>query len=97
VGSGPNSTTLHYQASDRFMNDGEVLLIDAAASYGGYAADVTRTFPVNGRFTPEQRAIYEIVLAAQKAAESQVGRAPRGRSCPMRRTTELRSGWRDWA
>jgi Xaa-Pro aminopeptidase len=72
VGSGPNSTTLHYQASDRFMNDGEVLLIDAAASYGGYAADVTRTFPVNGRFSPEQRAIYEIVLAAQKAAAAQI-------------------------
>lgn len=68
VGSGPNSTTLHYQASDRFMNSGEVLLIDAAASYGGYAADVTRTFPVNGTFTPEQRGVYEVVLAAQKAA-----------------------------
>jgi Xaa-Pro aminopeptidase len=72
VGSGPNSTTLHYRAADRFMQDGEVLLIDAAASYGGYAADVTRTFPVNGRFSPEQRAIYEVVLAAQKAAESQI-------------------------
>jgi Xaa-Pro aminopeptidase len=70
VGSGPNSTTLHYQAADRFMNAGEVLLIDAAASYGGYAADVTRTFPVNGRFSPEQRAVYEVVLAAQKAAEA---------------------------
>jgi Xaa-Pro aminopeptidase len=72
VGSGPNSTTLHYRAADRFMNDGEVLLIDAGASYGGYAADVTRTLPVNGRFSPEQRAIYEVVLAAQKAAESEV-------------------------
>jgi Xaa-Pro aminopeptidase len=69
VGSGPNSTTLHYQAADRFMNAGEVLLIDAAASYGGYAADVTRTFPVSGRFSPEQRAVYEVVLTAQKAAE----------------------------
>jgi Xaa-Pro aminopeptidase len=72
VGSGPNSTTLHYRAADRFMNGGEVLLIDAAASYGGYAADVTRTLPVNGRFSAEQRAIYEVVLAAQKAAEAQV-------------------------
>ncbi|HSJ24391.1 MAG TPA: aminopeptidase P N-terminal domain-containing protein [Longimicrobiales bacterium] len=72
VGSGPNSTTLHYQASDRFMEAGDVLLIDAAASYGGYAADVTRTFPVNGRFAAEQRAVYEVVLAAQKAAESQI-------------------------
>lgn len=72
VGSGPNSTTLHYQASDRFMESGDVLLIDAAASYGGYAADVTRTFPVNGTFTPDQRAIYEIVLAAQKAAAARI-------------------------
>jgi Xaa-Pro aminopeptidase len=72
VGSGPNSTTLHYRAADRFMDDGEVLLIDAAASYGGYAADITRTMPVNGRFSPEQRAIYEVVLAAHKAAAAQV-------------------------
>jgi Xaa-Pro aminopeptidase len=74
VGSGPNSTTLHYQASNRFMQDGDVLLIDAAASYAGYAADVTRTFPVNGRFTREQRAIYEIVLSAQKAAAARIRR-----------------------
>ena len=74
VGSGPNSTTLHYQASDRFMESADVLLIDAAASYGGYAADVTRTFPVDGTFSAEQRDIYEIVLAAQKAAESQIRR-----------------------
>ena len=72
VGSGPNSTTLHYRAANRFMNAGEVLLIDAAASYGGYAADVTRTMPVNGRFSAEQRAIYGVVLAAQKAAESKL-------------------------
>ncbi|CAN5618234.1 aminopeptidase P N-terminal domain-containing protein [soil metagenome] len=69
VGSGPNSTTLHYREADRFMQANEVLLIDAAASYRGYAADITRTMPVNGRFTPGQRAIYEIVLRAQKAAE----------------------------
>lgn len=70
VGSGGNATTLHYRAADRFMKDGEVLLFDVAASYRGYAADVTRTIPVNGRFSPEQREIYEIVLAAQKAAEA---------------------------
>jgi Xaa-Pro aminopeptidase len=72
VGSGPNSTTLHYRAADRFMQPGEVLLIDAGASYGGYAADVTRTVPVDGRFSAEQRAIHEVVLAAHKAAESQI-------------------------
>jgi Xaa-Pro aminopeptidase len=71
VGSGPNSTTLHYRTADRYMQDGEMLVMDIGASYNGYAADVTRSVPVNGRFTPEQRAIYEIVLAAQKAAEQQ--------------------------
>jgi Xaa-Pro aminopeptidase len=72
VGSGPNSTTLHYRDADRFMRDGEVLLMDVGASYRGYAADVTRTMPVNGTFSPEQRAVYEIVLDAQKAAENTV-------------------------
>ena len=72
VGSGPNSTTLHYNRDDRFMQAGELVNMDMATYYGGYTADVTRTVPVSGRFTPEQRAIYEIVLAAQKAAERQV-------------------------
>jgi Xaa-Pro aminopeptidase len=71
VGSGPNSTTLHYRDADRFMQADEVLLMDVGASYRGYAADVTRTIPVNGTFSAEQRAVYEIVLAAQKAAEAQ--------------------------
>jgi Xaa-Pro aminopeptidase len=70
VGSGGNSTTLHYRAADRFMEDGEVLLFDVGSQYRGYAADITRTVPVNGRYSPEQRAIYEIVLEAQKAAEA---------------------------
>jgi Xaa-Pro aminopeptidase len=70
VGSGANATTLHYRSADRFMHDGELLLFDVAAQYRGYAADVTRTVPVNGRFTPEQRAIYQLVLDAQKAAEA---------------------------
>ncbi|HEX5313348.1 MAG TPA: Xaa-Pro aminopeptidase [Gammaproteobacteria bacterium] len=68
VGSGANSCVLHYVANDRRMTDGDLLLIDAACEEECYAADITRTFPVNGRFTPEQRAIYELVLAAQKAA-----------------------------
>jgi Xaa-Pro aminopeptidase len=72
VASGPNSTTLHYRATDRFMEDGEVLLMDVGAAYQGYAADITRTIPVNGRFAEDQRAIYEIVLAAQKAAEEEI-------------------------
>jgi len=69
VGSGPNSTILHYNANDRFMDDGDVVVVDIGASYGGYAADVTRTVPVNGRFSPEQREIYQLVRDAQAAAE----------------------------
>lgn len=71
VGSGPNATTLHYNRDDRFMNAGDLLLIDAATQYGGYAADVTRTFPVSGTFTAPQREVYAIVRAAQAAAERQ--------------------------
>jgi Xaa-Pro aminopeptidase len=67
VGSGPNATTLHYLASTRRMNDGDLLLVDAAGNFQGLTGDITRTYPVNGRFTREQRDIYEIVLRAQEA------------------------------
>jgi Xaa-Pro aminopeptidase len=67
VGSGPNATILHYEKSSRRMEAGDLLLVDAAANYQGYTGDITRTYPVNGRFTREQRDIYEIVLAAQEA------------------------------
>jgi Xaa-Pro aminopeptidase len=80
VGSGPNSTVLHYNRDDRYMKAGDVLLIDAAASFGGYAADITRTFPVSGKFTPEQREVYQIVRDAQAAAE---------------RTAKVGASWRD--
>ncbi len=68
VGSGPNSTILHYSANRRRMDSGELLLMDVGAQCSDYASDVTRTVPVNGKFTPRQREIYEIVLGAQKAA-----------------------------
>ena len=68
VGSGINSTILHYSANDRTMQDGDILLVDAACEYSMYAADITRTVPVNGHFTPRQREIYNIVLGAQQAA-----------------------------
>ena len=71
VGSGPNSTTLHYNRNDRFMEAGDVVVIDIGASYRGYTADVTRTLPVSGTFSPAQREIYTIVRAAQSAAERQ--------------------------
>jgi Xaa-Pro aminopeptidase len=67
TGSGPNGAVLHYPKDDRVMKDGELIVIDAAAEAEMYAADVTRTLPVGGKFTKEQRDIYEIVLAAQKA------------------------------
>jgi Xaa-Pro aminopeptidase len=68
VGGGANSCTLHYHENSAELRDGDLLLIDAGCEYGLYASDITRTFPVNGRFSPEQRAIYEVVLEAQEAA-----------------------------
>ena len=68
VGSGANSCVLHYIDNSREMKEGDILLIDAGAEYECYASDVTRTFPVNGRFSDSQRAVYEVVLAAQLAA-----------------------------
>ncbi len=68
VASGPNATVLHYVRNDRTILDGDLVLIDAGCELDYYAADISRTFPANGRFSPAQRRIYEIVLAAQLAA-----------------------------
>ena len=68
VGAGFNSTVLHYSALDSEIKDGDVVVIDVGGEYGGYAADITRTLPANGKFTPRQREIYDIVLGAQNAA-----------------------------
>lgn len=68
IGSGSNSTVLHYSQSTRRMRPGELVVMDVGGEYGHYAADLTRTVPVGGRFTPRQREIYEIVLGAQRAA-----------------------------
>ena len=67
VASGPNACILHYGENTRRMQDGELLLIDAGCEWGYHAADITRTFPVNGRFTAAQRTVYEVVLRAQLA------------------------------
>lgn len=67
VGSGPMSCVLHYTANRRLMQSGDMVCMDAGGEFRGYAADITRSFPVNGRFTSEQRAIYELVLAGQEA------------------------------
>ena len=65
VASGPNACVLHYRDNDREMQDGDLLLVDAGCEFRGYASDITRTFPVNGRFTAAQKAVYEVVLDAQ--------------------------------
>jgi Xaa-Pro aminopeptidase len=72
VGSGPNSTVLHYPAGTREAMSGEVVLMDVSAYYDGYTADITRTVSVDPTFSPEQRDVYEIVLEAQKAAEAEI-------------------------
>ena len=72
IGSGPNSTQYHYNANDRRIGRGEVVGMDVGAGFGGYAADVTRTLPADGRFSPEQRALYQIVRDAQEAAAKTV-------------------------
>jgi Xaa-Pro aminopeptidase len=72
VGGGANGCVLHYRANHSILRDGDLLLIDAGAEYSCYASDITRTFPVNGRFTTEQRALYDVVLAAQTAAIDEV-------------------------
>jgi Xaa-Pro aminopeptidase len=72
VGGGDNSCILHYTENNAPLRDGDIVLIDAGAEVDGYASDITRSFPVNGRFSGEQRAIYELVLAAQQAAIDKV-------------------------
>ena len=68
VGGGENGCILHYVENDKVLKDGDLVLIDAACEYQLYASDITRTFPVNGKFSPEQKALYEVVLKAQLAA-----------------------------
>ena len=69
VGSGPNSTTLHYSADDRYIDKNDMIVMDIGASFRGYAADVTRSVPASGTFSPVQRDIYSAVRAAQAAGE----------------------------
>jgi len=68
VGAGPNSTALHYDKLSRKIEDGDIVVLDVGAQYAGYSADITRTLPANGKFTPRQLEIYNIVLGAQNAA-----------------------------
>ncbi len=68
VGAGPNSTALHYDRLSRKIEDGDIVVLDVGAQFSGYSADITRTLPANGKFTPRQLEIYNIVLGAQNAA-----------------------------
>ncbi len=72
VGAGANACVLHYTNNNDRLRDGDLVLIDAGCEFQGYAADITRTFPVNGKFTAEQRAIYDLVLEAQLAAIAKI-------------------------
>ncbi len=68
VGSGPNSTVLHYEKNDRTIEDGDLVVVDIGGEYKGYTADITRTYPASGKYTPRQREIYQLVLDGQSAA-----------------------------
>ncbi|MEO7558224.1 MAG: aminopeptidase P N-terminal domain-containing protein, partial [Gammaproteobacteria bacterium] len=72
VGGGSNGCILHYTENNAVLNEGDLLLVDAGAEFDSYAGDITRTFPINGRFTPAQQAVYEVVLEAQVAAIAKI-------------------------
>ena len=90
VAAGANACVLHYRADAGLVRDGELVLIDAGCELDGYASDITRTFPANGRFTGPQRALYELVLASQEAA---VAATKPVRASPTRTTPPSRC-WR---
>ena len=88
VGSGPNSVILHYDKNDRQMRQGELVVVDIGAEFREYAADITRTYPVGGKFSARQREIYGIVLAAQEAALKEVKPGvPIGKTSPIHRAS----------
>lgn len=92
VGSGSNATTLHYNANSRIVEAGDVIVMDMATQFDGYSADITRTIPASGRFSTAQREIYDIVLAAQKAAEAEVAPGARWQALTGAATGTLARG-----
>lgn len=91
VGSGENACILHYTENSAQINDGDLILIDAGAEYLGYAADITRTFPVNGTFSEPQKAIYNLVLKSQEKALAMIGPGvtlPQAMECVVEVITE---------
>jgi Xaa-Pro aminopeptidase len=95
VGSGPNATILHYVHNDRVLQDGDLLLMDVGASCRGYVADVTRTIPVNGKFSDRQRELYSLVLKANQEAIKKMVPGARILDCHHRATEIIVSGLYD--
>jgi Xaa-Pro aminopeptidase len=92
VGSGPNATILHYNASSRLMQAGDLLLVDAAATYQGMSGDITRTYPVSGTFTEAQKDIHRLVVAAQDAALKAAVAGNRTRAAEQAAAEVVRAG-----
>src|SRR5206468_7657958 len=92
VASGPNATILHYEKSSRRMEDGELLLVDAAANYKYLTVDITRTYPVNGKFTEAQKDIFNIVLRAQEEAMKVAKAGARLRDIHQRTVEVIKEG-----
>ena len=91
VASGQHACVLHYVENADVLRDGDLLLIDAGCELDGYASDITRTFPVNGRYSGPQRDVYDLVLEAQKAAIAEV--RPGSRWLPLMRQSKCRAGF----
>ncbi len=87
IGGGDNATILHYVENNMPLKDGDLILIDAGAEYEGYASDITRTFPVNGKYTKAQREVYDVVLDVQKTMH----RGDKDRKYGKRRARSFRS------
>ena len=96
VGSGPNAAVLHFAPTQRVVQDGDMILVDAGAEVDGYAADITRTYPVSGRFSAEQRELYELVLHTQQAAIDAAGPGVEYRDLHMAAALEIASGLVDF-
>lgn len=94
VGSGPNSLVLHYEENSRRMEPGEVVVMDIGAEYEGYSADVTRTIPVSGKFSPEQRIIYNLVLQAHDEAIAMIKPGVAARDLDKKAAAVIEAGLR---
>ncbi len=92
VGSGSNGSILHFAPTQRVVRNGDMILVDAGAQVAGYAADITRTYPVSGQFSPEQREIYDLVLATQQTAIDTAGPGVEYKALHMAASLQIASG-----